>query len=165
ASLCRLFASGGLRRRMRGPPPLDGCAWRARPLLPDRAQRPAPARHSAGRSARDAKARECLHDYCHRTRLTPVPFTVPVEVDCQDTRRGRADVLYIVHSMCGSPEDLARAKNIGTARRLLGKLAFNYRQDDRARVIMQSGLGPRIPAVIADLQIGWQRNIGGGVLQ
>jgi len=23
-----------------------------------------------------------------------------VEVDCQDTRRGRADVLYIVHSMC-----------------------------------------------------------------
>jgi len=67
--------------------------------------------------------------------------------------------------MCGSPEGLARAKNVATARCLLAKFAFNNRQDDGARVIMQSGLGPRIPAVIADLEISWQRNIGGPVLQ
>ena len=67
--------------------------------------------------------------------------------------------------MCGSPEYLARPKDIATARSLLGKFAFNDRQDDGARVIMRPGLGPRIPAIIADLEIGWQRNIRGAVLQ
>ena len=67
--------------------------------------------------------------------------------------------------MCGSPDYLARPKDIATARSLLGKFAFNDRRDDGARVIMQSSLGPRIPAVIANLEISWQRNIGRAVLQ
>ena len=68
----QLCPPGRLRRRVRRPPPADGRARRARPLLPDRARRAAPAHHSPGRGARDAQARERLHDHRHRARLKGV---------------------------------------------------------------------------------------------
>ena len=65
----RLRPSRRLRWRLRRPPPPDGRARRAGPLLSDRARRATAPRHTPGSRARDAEARKRLHDHRHRAQL------------------------------------------------------------------------------------------------
>src|SRR5258705_5865894 len=62
-----------------------------------------------------------------------------------------------------APVGAERAINIVTpTARLLDQLAVNHRKDHGTGMLVHTGLCARVPTVIANLQIGRQRNIGNG---
>jgi hypothetical protein len=88
-----------------------------------------------------------------------------IEVDRQDSRGRRADILDVVALARGSPEGLASAQDIAGRGRFLDELAVDHHEDDRPWMLVLPGLGTGIPAIVAHLEVGWQWDVGSAVLQ
>ena len=61
-----------------------------------------------------------------------------------------ADVLHIVATVGGAPEDLASTHDVAATGRVLHQLALDHREDR----IVRAGFGARISAMVAHLQVG-----------
>src|SRR5262249_1988425 len=86
-------------------------------------------------------------------------------MDGQQPRRLVAGVPTVVLLPPRSPEYRSGAENIAATGRLLDEFALDPRQDNGTRVLVHAGLSTWVPAVVANLEIDRQRNIGNALLE